>query len=198
MADKFIIESDPIRISTTVRIPKNFEKRIKTYIGIGLFSSVPRFVIEAMRNRLIGLVNNLNKIMPEIEKRYDESDRITAAASTMKQLYIINSRYNEYKFEPSVKQINLNLTASFYYTFIDMMKTYLDMKDLQSMALFCVYYEMASIESYILSGAEIGVGVPGLKKKQNIPSEKDIADIIEKSGLSENNKPRSNPSDDSN
>lgn len=198
MADKFIIESDPIRISTTVRIPKNLEKRIKTYIGIGLFSSVPRFVIEAMRNRLIGLVHNLNKIMPEIEKRYDESDRITAAASTMKQLFVINSHYNEYKFEPSVKQINLNLTASFYYTFIDMMKTYLDMKDLQSMALFCVYYEMASIESYIKSGAEIGVGVPGLKKKQNIPSEKDIADIIEKSGLSENNKPRSNPSDDSN
>lgn len=132
---------------------------------------------------MIHMTANLKKIRPEIEKRYEtESDKLLAESSALKKIYLEGwiERVSEYK---PLKQINLNLASDFYDMFIHMMTTYLGLKELQTMVILCMSYDLARITSYIQMGFDLGVGVPGISSKQNVPTDKDVDDILEKSGV---------------
>jgi len=137
---------------------------------------------------MIRLTITLKKMLPEIEKRYEtESERDSAEVAALKKIFVTNWDYEFFKAEPTFKQVNLNLTAEFYDMYTQMMEKYLGINELQEMAIYSVVNQINHLAQYIKAGYACGTGIPGLEKIQNTPSESDLEDILEKSGLSKNN-----------
>lgn len=169
---------------TSARLTEEEAKIIDEIIKTGYFSSRAEFVLDALRVVSMEIINNLAALYPNLPEKHSVTDLNDLISSAITKKFIYNSGYaNEPRKRYSVL-VGLNGKQLFLSNAIDIIKKYLNIKDLQGVVGFVVFYRLNTFLEYSNNIQQVEKFETEIEKEfQGISLEDETDELLRKSGL---------------
>ncbi len=134
--------------SSTTRLTASDVAVIDEFVGLGLFPSRSRFVIESIRDLYIAITHKLS----EFYKKIGPQDSLYLVSETCKKalkvIYLDDTGYSGRITEKPSIMVSINGEALFMHMAIETIEDKLELSDLQSVVSISVYLKIQEMKSY--------------------------------------------------
>jgi Arc/MetJ-type ribon-helix-helix transcriptional regulator len=141
--------------SSSARLSVADATAIDEFIELGYYNSRSAFVIDAIRDVSMSIVSDLAAMYPNLPEKATLLEIDQLLKSALHKKYILGSGY---AYAPR-KVLSIMVSINGKYTFlnysIETIRDYLELKDLQSVITFVVYYKLKKVLKFMNETAAI-------------------------------------------